>query len=299
MDATTQRPVVLLVTCAALPNGEEWTGTTHLPAAFAERGVDARWVLWDDPAVDWSEGLVAVRSAWDYEQRLDEFLAWAGSVPWLLNSAAVFAWNTDKSYLTQLAAAGLPVVPTLVVENEAELPAAIAEVSAGPGGMPSAVVKPTVGAGGRGVVVFDGTDGGPAGLDESGLGPGPWVVQPLVGSVRTEGETSVFVLGGQVVSQAQKVPAAGEIRVHEQYGGSTVPEALTDEAADLARRTVEAASALLGEPLDYARVDQMRLADGTLVVSELEVTEPGLYLDVLPENAGLFADLVVARMSSR
>ena len=32
---TGQRPVVLLVTCSALPDGEEWTGTAHLPAAFA------------------------------------------------------------------------------------------------------------------------------------------------------------------------------------------------------------------------------------------------------------------------
>ena len=51
-----------------MPDGEEWTGTTHLPAAFAERGIDARWVVWDDPDVDWSEGLVAVRSTWDYER---------------------------------------------------------------------------------------------------------------------------------------------------------------------------------------------------------------------------------------
>ena len=138
----------------------------------------------------------------------------------MLNSVEVFAWNTDKSYLPELAASGVPVVPTLVVEGEEELPAAIAEVS--DAARASAVVKPTVGAGGRGVVVFDWTDGGPPDLDESGLGPGPWVVQPMVESVRTEGETSVFVLDGQVVSQAQKVPAAGEIRVHEQYGGTTV-----------------------------------------------------------------------------
>lgn len=289
-----KKPVVLLATWSDMPDGEEWTGTTHLPAAFAERGIDARWVVWDDLDVDWSAGLVAVRSTWDYEWRRDEFLEWAGSLPWLLNSAAVFAWNTDKSYLPQLAAAGVPVVPTIVVENESELPAAIAEVST-PDQL-RAVVKPTVGAGGRGLVVFDGTAGGPADLDESGLGPGPWVVQPLVESVRTEGETSVFVLDGSVVSQAQKVPAAGEIRVHEQYGGTTVGVPTTDEAADLARRTVEAAGSLLGERLDYARVDQMRLADGTLAVSELEVTEPGLYLDVLPGNAALFADLVAARV---
>jgi glutathione synthase/RimK-type ligase-like ATP-grasp enzyme len=287
------RPVVLLATCSLLPDGEEHGGTTHLLDAFAERDVDARWVVWDDPGVDWSAGLVAVRATWDYEQRREEFLEWARSLPWLLNSAAVFAWNTDKSYLTQLAAAGVPVVPTIVVQSAAELPAAVAEVSAGLD-RPDAVVKPTVGAGGRGVVVLD----GPALHGPDDFGPGPWIVQPLVESVRTEGETSVFVLGGQVVSQAQKVPAPGEIRVHEQYGGSTVPVPVTEEAADLARRTVEAASSLLGRTLDYARVDQMRLADGTLAVSELEATEPGLYLDVLPGNAGAFADLVLRRLTT-
>ena len=281
------RPLVLLATCAALPDGEEWTGTTHLTDAFGERGVDARWVLWDDPSVDWDEGLVAVRSTWDYEVRREEFLRWARSLPWLLNSAEVFAWNTDKAYLPELAEAGVSVVPTVVVHRKEELHGAVSSV--GP-----AVVKPCVGAGGRGVVVLNGSSD-----VEPDFGSGPWVVQPLVESVRTEGETSVFVLDGEVVSQAQKVPAQGEIRVHESFGGTTVAAPVSAESADLARRTVRAAEAVLGERLDYARVDQMRLADGPLAVSELEVTEPGLYLDVLPGNAGHFADLVLRRLDGR
>jgi glutathione synthase/RimK-type ligase-like ATP-grasp enzyme len=288
VSADSSRPVVLLATCSLLPDGEEWTGTNHLLPAFSERGVEARWVLWDDAEVDWSEGLVAVRSTWDYEQRREEFLNWARSLPSMLNSAAIFTWNTNKTYLPQLAEAGVPVVPTVVVGERDDLPEAIKQYG-------SAVVKPTVGAGGRGVVVFHGV---PEDLESSGLEAGPWVVQPLVESVRTEGESSVFVIDGQVVSQARKIPAAGEIRVHEQYGGTTVAVDVTDEAAALARRTVEAASALLGECLDYARVDQMRLSDGTLAVSELEVTEPGLYLEILPGNAAAFADLAVSRLGN-
>jgi glutathione synthase/RimK-type ligase-like ATP-grasp enzyme len=276
--------VVLLATCSQMPDGEEWAGTNHLLPALSERGIEGRWVVWDDPSVDWSESLVAVRSTWDYERRREEFLAWSRGIPRMLNSAAVFAWNTDKAYLTQLHAAGVPVVPTVVVERQEDLLGAVA-------GFGHAVVKPSVGAGGRGVVVLDGTSGA-----EPDFGAGPWVVQPLVESVRTEGETSVFVLGGEVVSQAQKVPAVGEIRVHELYGGTTVATPVSDEAADLARRTVEATESILGEKLDYARVDQMRLADGTLAVSELEVTEPGLYLEVIPDNAGAFADLVAAHL---
>lgn len=286
------KPELLLVTCSAFPDGEP--GHEHLDEALAARGISARWVVWDDPEVDFSDSLVAVRATWDYDARCEEFLAWARAVPRLLNGADVFAWNTDKAYLVELAEAGVPVVPTIAVEGEESLPAAIAALWDRPDGV--AVVKPRVGAGGRGVVLFDGTDGGPADLDEAQLGPGPWVVQPLVGSVRTEGEGSVFVLDGVVVSAAQKRPAPGEIRVHEQYGGSTVAVPLSEEAADLARRTVAAAERLLGQRLDYARVDQMRLDDGTLTVSELELTEPGLYLEELPGNGPVFADLVARRL---
>jgi hypothetical protein len=284
MAADTDRPVVLLATCSQMPDGEEWAGTNHLLPALDDRGIDGRWVVWDDPAVDWSKSLVAVRSTWDYERRREEFLAWARTLPRLLNSAAVFEWNTDKAYLTQLDDAGVSVVPTVVVHRQEELLPAVARF--GP-----SVVKPSVGAGGRGVVVLDGTSDA-----EPDFGSGPWVVQPIVESVRTEGETSVFVIDGQVVAQAQKRPAPGELRVHEMYGGTTVATPVSDEAAELARRTVEAAEKILGERLDYARVDQMRLADGTLGVSELEVTEPGLYLEVIPSNAPAFADLVVDRI---
>lgn len=278
---------VLLVTSSDLPAGEP---RGHLlPEAFAARGVEARWVRWDDPDVDWAAAdLVAVRSTWDYDGRLPEFLAWARSVgPSLVNGVDLFAWNTDKSYLVTLGASGLPVVPTLVAEGEEDLPTAIASYDI-------AVVKPCVGADGRGVVVFDATDGGPADLDEATLGPGPWVVQPLVESVRTEGEQSVFVLGGEPVTQVRKVPAGTDIRVHEAYGGSTVAVALDPEAAALARLAVEVTERVVGSTLVYARVDLLRMPDGALAVSELEVTEPGLYLDVLPANADAFSDALVA-----
>jgi hypothetical protein len=279
------RPVIL-ATCSLLPDGEEWTGTSHLPEAFAARGIDARWEIWDDADVDWSRALVAVRATWDYEGRREEFLAWTRSLPWVLNSAEVFAWNTDKAYLVQLAGAGVPVVPTVAVEQHADLADAV-------GRFGTAVVKPRVGAGGRGVVVL----GAGESTDEVPGDAGPWVVQPLVESVRTTGETSVFVLGGQVVSQAQKVPApGGEIRVHEQYGGTTVAVEVTEDAAEHALLVVATAERLLGERLDYARVDSMVLSDGTRALSELEATEPGLYLDVLPGNAAAFADLVAARL---
>lgn len=281
----------LLVTFSLLPDGEE--GGEELVSALAEAGVDARWVCWDDAEVDWTAAdVVAVRATWDYHRRYDDFIAWAHRVDrqaTLLNGADVFAWNADKSYLVELGQ-HVAVVPTGLLDDgdlRAGLQAALDRHS-------PAVVKGRLGASGVGVVVAESTD------DQrlSGLTAGPWVVQPLVASVRTEGEASVFVIGGEVVSQVHKLPAAGEIRVHEEYGGQSRPVSIGPAHAELALAAVEAANRITGVELDYARVDMMRLDDGTLAVSELELIEPGLYLDVIPGNAVPFAALVARRVQS-
>jgi len=280
---------VLLATCSDWPDGEP--GGELLVKAFADRGLTASWAAWDDPGVDWSAAsVVAVRSTWDYESRREEFLGWAEHVGrWsrLLGGAAVFRWNTDKSYLLDLERVGVPVVPTALLDDPARLP----EVAERFGGR--VVVKPRVAAGGRGLHVHDAALELGVGLDPAGH-PGPWLVQPLVESVRTEGETSVFVFAGVPVSQARKLPAGEEIRVHEMYGGTTEPVEPTDEAMLLAAETVAAARQLLDSDLCYARADLMRLDDGRLVVGELELTEPGFYLEQLPGNADAFAETVAA-----
>ncbi|MGB0100738.1 MAG: hypothetical protein WBP61_10710 [Nocardioides sp.] len=279
-----QVPLVLLATSREWAEGEPGHGA--LDAALAARGLASRWVLWDDLTVDWGTAeVVAVRSAWDYDTRLGEFLGWASGVgPTLLNGVAVFRWNTDKRYLVELGEAGLPVVPTVAADT-------VFEVRAAADAFGLAVVKPRVGAGGRGLeLVSDGKVWlpGPDGHQ------GPWVVQPLVDSIHTEGETSVFVIAGRPVSQVQKMPSVSDIRVHEEYGGTSRSVELTERAASLAAEAIATVVDLLGEEIVYGRVDMMS-HEGRLVVSEVELTEPGLYLDVLPLNALPFAEAVAAR----
>ena len=97
--------LVAIATCAGEAVDEH--DSSLLTAALATRGIDARLVAWDAPGIDWDDhDLVVVRSTWDYTERLEEFVAWARSVPRLANPAEVLVWNTDKHYLADLAAAG-------------------------------------------------------------------------------------------------------------------------------------------------------------------------------------------------
>ena len=282
---------VLLATCDDLPDGEP--GAEALNRALAARGIDFEWVVWDDESVDWdAASLVVVRATWDYTTRAPEFLAWTRSLDQarLLNGADVFEWNHDKAYLADLGS--LPVVPTRLASTPSEFAAAVAEFG-------TVVVKPRVSAGGAGlIVVEDPLDSrlGQTIRSHPSYEPvgGPWIAQPLVESVRTRGEVSVFVLGGRVISQVDKLPAGEEVRVHEEFGGASRPVPIDPALASVALAANDWLTERFGRELDYVRVDLLWYAD-EWVVSELELIEPGLYLDVLPANAEPFAELVTTR----
>src|SRR5262245_25322710 len=117
----------------------------RLPALLARHGVAATAAVWDAPGVDWSEfDLVVLRSTWDYPAKAAAFLAWVDALPRVLNPAPVVRWNADKRYLGDLAAAGVPVVPTAFVGP--------GDPFAPPPG--SFVVKPAVGAGSKGAARY-------------------------------------------------------------------------------------------------------------------------------------------------
>lgn len=278
---------VLLVTSHAhddlFIDGEP--GHAALDAELAARDIEARWVSWDDPSVDWAGAdLIAVRATWDYQERWREFLAWANALPQdrLLNSATTFAWNVDKAYLAQLPD-GL-AVPTRVADNAAQVRAAVAHFG-------GSVVKPRIGAGGFGLlVVAQPDDPRINALDEV-----PCVVQPLVESVRTTGEVSVYVIDGELTLQVQKWPAGDEVRVHDHFGGRTEVVALDPECVAVTQRALTAA-AEFGGAIEYARIDLLHY-EGSWRISEIEVTEPGLYLDVVDTNAAPFAALIAKRLA--
>ncbi|MCW2878940.1 MAG: hypothetical protein JWQ95_3040 [Sphaerisporangium sp.] len=245
-----------------------------LLAAWGRAGIDGTAVRWDDPAADWAAyDAAVVRSTWTYVDRRREFVDWAyrtESVTRLLNPAAVLERNTDKTYLRDLERRGVVTVPTHWVGrgDEVSLPE-----------WDDYVVKPAVSAGARGAIRT--ADVAEAELHAKKIVAGGKVamVQPYLDMVETEGETSLIYFGGEfshaLRRNAMLADGTQDPRAH-QYGAD-----LRDPAPDqleLAGRVLDA----IDEGILYARVDLVRLPDGTPVLIELELTEPYLYLSYVP-----------------
>jgi glutathione synthase/RimK-type ligase-like ATP-grasp enzyme len=269
---------IALATCAAFPQGE--ADDALLVAALPE----AEWAIWDDPAVDWeSFDLVVVRSTWDYQQRREQFLAWAHSLPRLVNPAEVLEWNTDKRYLAELPGA---VETTFVAPGEP---------FAAPDG--EYVVKPTVSAGSRDTARFGPGEEQRAGALVAAIHAGgrTAMVQPYVAAVDSEGETALMFFGGRYSHAIRKGPllTPGAAPHSEVFAAEDV-DAREPSAAELvlADRVLEYLRTRFGGDLAYARVDVVPGAAGPELL-ELELTEPSLFFGHAAEAAGRFRSAIL------
>lgn len=264
-------PKIVLAGCPKLVTGDG--DDDGLVDALRTRGLNARWLSWDDPATLDSD-LVIMRATWDYIERLDEFLSWTTRVPHLLNAPAVVRWNTEKTYLEDLAVAGVPVV-----ESEFFAPGQTVHLPAG-----EVVVKPAVGAGSVGAQRF--TDhcaarDHAATLQEGGATA---MVQPYDPRVE-DGETALVFLAGQpshAFTKGPMLPPPGSTPVFDA-SGTYAEESLSSADPDMALWDVgHAALAAAAAQLDcapadflYARVDLLGGHRDPLLL-ELELVEPSL-----------------------
>jgi hypothetical protein len=264
-------PRIVLAGCPALPEGDG--DDDGLVAALRQRGLHARWLSWDDPQALVAD-LVILRAAWDYIDRLDEFLAWTKRVRNLLNPPQVVLWNTDKRYLADLSEAGVPTVP-----SQFFAPGEKVRVPAG-----EVVVKPAVGAGSVGAQRFnDATEAREhaAALQAEGR---TVLVQPYDRRIK-HGETALVFLGGRqshAFTKGPILPPPGQAPVFDE-SGTYAEESLTPadpdfELWDIGHAALAAAAAHLDisvADLLYARVDVIGDRRDAHVL-ELELVEPSL-----------------------
>lgn len=268
----------------------------HAPLAALGWAVDD--VPWRRAGVDWgSYDAVVIRSPWDYHHDPEGFLrvleGIEASGTRLHNALPLVRWNLRKTYLRDLAARGVPTIPTVWRDRltPGSLAAVLAEV-----GTEEAVVKPVVSATAVGAFRLDAASAAArAGEVEAYYADRALLAQPLAHAVLEEGEYSLFYFNGAHSHTILKTPRTGDFRVQEEHGGRL----RLVEAEPALREAADRALAAIGdEPPLYARADLVRANDGgAFWLMELELIEPSLYLRLDPGAPARFARALHDRLA--
>jgi hypothetical protein len=237
--------------------------------------------------VDWDEyDLVYICTPWDYQDDVGAFMDVLETIErssaLLVNSLDLVHWNLEKTYLRELEMRGADIVPSLFFDRfDADRVAACFAAH----DADRIVVKPVVGANADHISVLS-QPLSAATVDElrQVFEDRPFFVQPFIDSVQSEGEYSLFFLGGDYSHAILKKPKQGDFRTQEEHGADILGVAPPDALIDTARSVLGVVNP---QPV-YVRADFVR-GRGRFLLMELELIEPSLYLRTDPGAPARFA----------
>lgn len=264
----------------------------HLMASLRRLSIEPTACIWNDPRVDWAAfDAVLIRSTWDYFKHYPAFRQWLDQLPIpTINNKDLLRWNSDKSYLLDLAEQGVDIIPTLITPAK-KLQQTLATMPAR-----EVVIKPTI----SGTAWH--TARGVVGETEFNrvIAQLPlefdYLVQPYVPEVVSDGEWSLLFFDGEYSHAVIKQPAMGDYRVQSDFGGSANPIEPDASLIASAKRALVAAAAIGHADIAYARVDGV-ISRGSFLLMELEMIEPFLHLKACPEAAERFASNLWKRLA--
>ncbi|HEY4035631.1 MAG TPA: hypothetical protein VGL94_16865 [Ktedonobacteraceae bacterium] len=258
--------------------------------ALKQEEIKVNLVSWDKHDVIWEQfSKVIIRSTWDYHYRVDEYKRWLtkleqkGASLW--NPSDVVKWNIDKRYLLELKDKGISIIPTVLLEQgqKHELQRIIEQ-----NGWQEVIIKPAIGA--SAYQIFKAEKENASSLQikmDEMLVKSAVFVQPFMPQVQTEGEYSFIFIGGRYSHTVLKRPQSNEFRVNRKFGGIW---SLHQPSIQLIQQA-ENICKMVRSPLLYARVDCFNV-NGRLVLVELELNEPLLFIQWYPQSARQFAQAV-------
>jgi len=266
--------------------------------ALQTAGCTVEIAEWDDPKIDWASFDIALlRSAWDYAERVTEFLAWvekASKLTHVLNPLAVVRWNTDKHYLAQLSKAGIATVPSMFIEPGEDAGGAVGKFLESYA-QAELVVKPAIGAGSRDTQRHRRTEVAAAVAHARRLldANRSVLLQPYLERVDRDGETALMFFDGRFSHAIRKgplLPPAGAATTALFAAETITPRVPGADESRLAERILAAIPT--GVPL-YARIDLIRDDSGAPCLLELELTEPSLFFPHAAGSAEKFTAVVL------
>jgi glutathione synthase/RimK-type ligase-like ATP-grasp enzyme len=277
---------VTIATHGEMPDGS--TDDRLLVDALIDAGARTRTAVWNAAGADWGAApRTVIRSTWDYHLQPVAWFDWLASasrVTRLINDPETVRWNSDKRYLLDLRAAGVPIVPTEHVTRGTSVD--LAERCAARG-WDDVVVKPAIGASAKGAARSAGAairEKGQTHLDTL-LREGDALIQAFQPAVVAERERSLVYLADAFSHAFTKPPfltGTGDGLGEAIHVATAAERALADAALRAVPR----------QPI-YARVDVVPTPDGP-VLMELELIEPDLGLRLEPGAAAALARAILA-----
>lgn len=259
--------------------------------ALEDLGLKVHCTAWDDAEFDWSQTRAVVfRTIWDYFERYDEFSAWLEIVKTktqLVNSYDLIQWNIDKHYLEDLQNKGVAIVPTEYVDTGSYR--SIAEVCL-ERDWQDVVIKPAIAGGAfhtHKVLEFERADYEE--VFENLVAERDMLIQPFVPTISSRGEASLMVFNGKFTHAILKKPKQGDYRVQDDWGGTVHPYSPTQEEITFAEDCFKACSTMPA----YGRADILWGKNGDILLGELEIVEPELWIRNDPASARQFAQGVL------
>jgi hypothetical protein len=183
--------VLILVPDPAYP--EPWAWAFHVEAdALRGGGLEVSARPWTAPGdLDPFDGILPL-VAWGYHERYDEWLSLLDRLEQenrrVFNPVPLLRWNSDKAYLAELDAKGVPTVHTIAVEALDDHALAEARIRFA---CETLVVKPPVSASATGTHKIGRHD--PIPREASGR---PMLIQPFLPTIASVGEYSVMLFDG-------------------------------------------------------------------------------------------------------
>ncbi len=279
-----------LITFGGLPQGAE-SERLMLPH-LAASGIETEIVDWRSSSHDFGKfDLMVLRSCWDYHLRVSEFIDWlqgvAEATP-VLNAVDTVLWNYNKFYLREVEALGIEIAPTIFLTDPSGLRPELEKFR----NWKNIVVKPAISASAHNTSLIDGSAFS-ADHEVVRIMAGPFLMQQFIPEIETDGEISFIYIDGAYSHAVLKRPATGDFRVQKEHGGSAElfhpDSALLDQANQIAATVPQVRESL------YCRIDAVA-RNGKLVLMELELIEPELFLGLAEGTAERFANAIVRRL---
>src|SRR5258708_21518939 len=270
-----------------------WSREQLIADALKRLSYSAEVLDWQDPHVWWPGfDCVVIRSTWTYHLDPCRFLAWDGAVSGhvrIINSLSVIQWNIHKRYLCELAASGMPVVPTRLISRADTEPVSrlLATLA-----WPDAVVKSASDVGGLSAHRVSLAEKSMADAIVRELADSEDViVQPYVQSITELGETMLVFVNNKFSHAVRRLPPPGEFLTHEIHCGSV---ALASPTRPHLRVAQDVLQALPVRPV-IARIDLVDM-DGAPAVQEAELIDPCIYPELRPSVAEAVSSAIAAEL---